>query len=101
MPILHLHSLFAEYEANLEDAIVSDTSGYYQRMLVVLIQVSICTRKEESLYHSRQESLYLNYITNGSFSVSVLGYFSVDMLLTPCNYKGAAFFNDILNITFQ
>lgn len=30
---------FAEYGADLEDHITSDTSGYYQRMLVVLVQV--------------------------------------------------------------
>ncbi|XP_061441187.1 annexin A5 [Rhineura floridana] len=29
-----------EYEANLEDHITSDTSGYYQRMLVVLLQAN-------------------------------------------------------------
>uniref|UniRef100_A0A8D0HJW5 Annexin n=1 Tax=Sphenodon punctatus TaxID=8508 RepID=A0A8D0HJW5_SPHPU len=29
-----------EYEANLEDHITSDTSGYYQRMLVVLVQAN-------------------------------------------------------------
>nr|XP_060634979.1 annexin A5 [Anolis sagrei ordinatus] len=29
-----------EYEANLEDHITSDTSGYYQRMMVVLLQAN-------------------------------------------------------------
>lgn len=37
--------LVAEYEADLEDHITSDTTGYYQRMLVVLLQVSSCSRK--------------------------------------------------------
>lgn len=32
---------FAEYEANLEDKITGETSGYFQRLLVVLLQVSI------------------------------------------------------------
>lgn len=32
---------FAEYEANLEDKITGETSGHFQRMLVVLLQVSI------------------------------------------------------------
>lgn len=37
----HIKQIYQEeYEANLEDAIVSDTSGYYQRMLVVLIQAN-------------------------------------------------------------
>lgn len=29
----------AEYGSSLEDDVVGDTSGYYQRMLVVLLQV--------------------------------------------------------------
>lgn len=34
---------FAEYGSNLEDDVVGDTSGYYQRMLVVLLQVLVET----------------------------------------------------------
>lgn len=32
---------FAEYEANLEDKITGETSGHFQRLLVVLLQVSV------------------------------------------------------------
>lgn len=32
---------FAEYEASLEDKITGETSGHFQRMLVVLLQVGV------------------------------------------------------------
>lgn len=35
------HCSFAEYEANLEDKITGETSGHFQRLLVVLLQVSV------------------------------------------------------------
>lgn len=39
--MLNGYCSFAEYEANLEDKITGETSGYFQRLLVVLLQVSI------------------------------------------------------------
>lgn len=39
--VVNVYCSFAEYEANLEDKITGETSGYFQRLLVVLLQVSI------------------------------------------------------------
>jgi len=39
--VVNEYCSFAEYEANLEDKITGETSGHFQRLLVVLLQV--CT----------------------------------------------------------
>ncbi|KAF7252838.1 Annexin A5 [Varanus komodoensis] len=72
-----------EYEADLEEHITSDTSGYYQRMLVVLLQANRDPDGpiNESLVESDAQELFrageLKWGTNEEKFITILGTRSV------------------------
>uniref|UniRef100_A0A8D0H247 Annexin n=1 Tax=Sphenodon punctatus TaxID=8508 RepID=A0A8D0H247_SPHPU len=75
-----------EYEANLEDHITSDTTGYYQRMLVVLLQANRDPdgRIDESRVEQDAQVLFkageLKWGTDEEKFITILGTRSVSHL---------------------
>uniref|UniRef100_A0A8C3VNF3 Annexin n=1 Tax=Catharus ustulatus TaxID=91951 RepID=A0A8C3VNF3_CATUS len=59
-----------EYEANLEDKITGETSGHFQRMLVVLLQVSVVLFRAGELKWGTDEEKFITIL--GTRSVSHL-----------------------------